>query len=78
MSLVLLLSVECRPYISLDKSTMEDPYSGKPISSEKCWWRVSSEWANTTTVMTEHANQVENVLSLYSMCLINEHYKGYL
>jgi hypothetical protein len=28
VSLVLLLSVECRPYISLDKYTMEDPYSG--------------------------------------------------
>ena len=32
---IVLLSVECRPYMSLHKSTMEDPHSGEPISSEK-------------------------------------------
>ena len=43
-----------------------------------CWWRVSPERRDTTTVMNEYAKQRGKVLSLYSMCPINEPYRGYL
>ena len=35
------------------------------ISSTTCWWRVSPERRDTTTVMNEHAKQGEKVLSLF-------------
>ena len=32
-----------------------------------CWWRVSPEWTDTTTVMNEHAKQGGKVRSLFNV-----------
>ena len=43
-----------------------------------CWWGVSPEQTDTTTVRDKHTIQVVNILSLSIQCPINEHYRGYL
>ena len=39
---------------------------------------VGAKLTGTTTVRDKHTIQAVNVLSLYSMCPINKHYRGYL
>ena len=41
-----------------------------------CWWRVSPERANTTTVTEKHANQEGKCSLSIHICPINEHYMG--
>jgi hypothetical protein len=50
-----------------------------PGESKKklCWWRVTPERTDTTTVMSKHIIQLVNILSLFNLPP-NEHYRGYL